>query len=318
MSKALLYPALTVLIWSGFVLVSRVGGLSPLTAYDQTAIRFATAALVLLPVWWRRGEGLAALLHWRRWVLAAIGGAAYSLLMFSGFERAPASHGGLLLPGLIPFGTLLWAWLLLRRPLQILNAGLGLASLGLVGFALVSVEFSRDTLQGDALFVAAVLAWTAYTTLAYRWQVPAWDAACTLALLTALGYLPVWLWLLPSGLADASLGQILLQALYQGVIAIVVAMFFYLRGAELIGPDRMGLCLALVPAVVAATAPWLLDEPVRVSVLICIALVVAGAGLGLWLSRPAEPSNADRDPDEHQQGGDQAEVGHPAVTVRRG
>lgn len=318
MSKALLYPALTVLIWSGFVLVSRVGGLSPLTAYDQTAIRFATAALILLPVWWWRGEGLAALLHWRRWVLAAIGGVGYSLLMFSGFERAPASHGGLLLPGLIPFGTLLWAGLLLRRPLQILNAGLGLAGLGLAGFALVSVEFSRETLLGDVLFVAAVLAWTAYTTLAYRWQVPAWDAACTLALLTAIAYLPVWWWLLPSGLAEASFSQVLVQALYQGVIAIVVAMFFYLRGAELIGPDRMGLCLALVPAVVAATAPWLLGEPVRGPVLACIALVVAGAGLGLWLSRPPGHSRGHGDPSEHQQGGNQAEIGKPAVAVRRG
>lgn len=318
MNKSLLYPAMTVLIWSGFVLVSRVGGLSPLTAFDQTAIRFATAALLLLPVWWWRGEGWRALLQWRRWVLAAVGGAGYSLLMFSGFERAPANHGGLLLPGLIPFGTLFWTWLLLKRPLKIVNAGLLIAALGLAGFAVASLEFSRQTLTGDLLFIASVMAWTAYTTLAYRWQVAAWDAACSLALLTALAYLPVWLLFLPSGLDEASIEQILLQALYQGAIAMLIAMFFYLRSAELIGPDRMGLCLALVPAVVAASAPLLLGEQLQPQVAVCIALVVIGAALGLWLSRPGRPLARPADPGKHQQGRQQPDIGEPAVPVRRG
>ena len=39
------YAALTVAVWSGFILVSRLGGKSPLTGWDVTALRFGTAAL---------------------------------------------------------------------------------------------------------------------------------------------------------------------------------------------------------------------------------------------------------------------------------
>ncbi len=41
-----------VIIWSGFILVSRMGGISQLLSYDVIAIRYITCALVVLPFWW--------------------------------------------------------------------------------------------------------------------------------------------------------------------------------------------------------------------------------------------------------------------------
>ena len=43
--------AVTLLIWASFVVISRVGGQSPLTVFDIAALRIGTAALVLSP-WW--------------------------------------------------------------------------------------------------------------------------------------------------------------------------------------------------------------------------------------------------------------------------
>ena len=57
--RGYLYAALTVAVWSGFILVSRLGGKSPLTGWDVTALRFGTAALVLLPVWLLRRPRLS-------------------------------------------------------------------------------------------------------------------------------------------------------------------------------------------------------------------------------------------------------------------
>ena len=40
----------TLVTWTGFSLISRVGGKSPLTPYDIIALRLITASLVLLPI----------------------------------------------------------------------------------------------------------------------------------------------------------------------------------------------------------------------------------------------------------------------------
>ena len=74
---------LAVLIWSGFILVSRVGGMSVLTPYDVIAIRYATCAVLLFPVW---------LIFYRfnlfrfEFIMSAlIGGLAYAIFAFKGF-----------------------------------------------------------------------------------------------------------------------------------------------------------------------------------------------------------------------------------------
>ena len=43
------YAAITLLIWSGFVVVSRLGSTGTLTPYDIDALRIGTSALVLAP-----------------------------------------------------------------------------------------------------------------------------------------------------------------------------------------------------------------------------------------------------------------------------
>lgn len=68
--------AAVIVIWSGFNIMSRLGGRSPLTPYDMAAIRFVFSGLVCLPfvlMRWRR-------LDWPR--LAVLGGMGYALLVY--------------------------------------------------------------------------------------------------------------------------------------------------------------------------------------------------------------------------------------------
>src|SRR5574338_1197789 len=91
----------TVAIWSGFILISRLGGKSALTPYDVLALRLGTAALLLLPF-----AGSLPAGAWgdrKLWGLALAGGLLYGLLVYAGFKAAPAAHGAILLPGLQPF-----------------------------------------------------------------------------------------------------------------------------------------------------------------------------------------------------------------------
>ena len=69
-------------IWSGFILVSRFGGMSQLQPWDMMAIRYGTCSLILLPVW---------LIWWRfpvwqpRFLISAsLGGLAYALCVEAG------------------------------------------------------------------------------------------------------------------------------------------------------------------------------------------------------------------------------------------
>jgi len=47
--KGFAAAAAVVVVWSGFNIVSRLGGRSPLTPYDMAAIRFVFSGIVCLP-----------------------------------------------------------------------------------------------------------------------------------------------------------------------------------------------------------------------------------------------------------------------------
>lgn len=96
MSSDVLYGLVAALIWGAWPVLSRHGVQQSLTAYDVTALRFAVAGLVLLPVVWRRG--LAGLGWGRATVLACGAGVPYALVTIGGLEFAPAGHAGVIAP----------------------------------------------------------------------------------------------------------------------------------------------------------------------------------------------------------------------------
>ena len=63
------------------------------------------AALLLVPLLAR--GGLARLPIGRALLLAGLGGLGFALLAYNGFRLAPASHGSLLIHGMLPLFTLL-------------------------------------------------------------------------------------------------------------------------------------------------------------------------------------------------------------------
>ncbi len=271
-----LTAALVVAIWTGFILVSRQGGVTPLTAWDLMAIRYGTAAAILLPIYALRMK--FRLFTRRRVCLAAVGGLGYALLAFSGFKRTPATHAAILLPGLLPFAVALAAWLMLgERPGG--RRWLGLAVIG-AGVLCLGIEAFRGHAgmgPGDLLVTGASLAWAGYTVLARRWAADPRETTVAVALLTALAYLPVYAAFLPKHITTVALPEIAGQAVYQGVIATIVQMLLYIRAVALIGPTRLGTLMALVPALAGFAAVPVLGETLSGWVAAGLLLVTAGA-----------------------------------------
>lgn len=120
---------LIIVIWTGFLVVSRLGGTGGLTPYDVTAIRLGTAAVLVLPLWLRGGR--QRLWEPRMLALTLCGGLGYTLFTYSGFRLAPAAHAGVLLSGLQPFLIAWCAWAVMgERPTAQRWAGMAVIAAG--------------------------------------------------------------------------------------------------------------------------------------------------------------------------------------------
>ena len=270
---------LAVACWSGFIIVSRIGGQSALLPTDMLALRFAIAAVLFLPFARRylmRG--------WRGLALALIGGLGYSLLAYLGFRYTSALHAAVMLPGLIPFAAALFSMLLLGERFAVMRqAGFALIAAGVL--LMLFASGGSGSLTGDLLLAAAAGCWALYTVLIRRWQIAALRGAVTLTLLSALLYLPLYWLYLPGQISQAGWQDILLQGVYQGVIAAVLAMLLYLHAVATIGPSAMGALMALVPAISSLAAFSLLAENGTGQMMLAVLLTSIGALLASGIVR---------------------------------
>ncbi|RZI84806.1 MAG: DMT family transporter [Rubrivivax sp.] len=271
----------TVVIWAGFILISRLGGKTGLTGWDIVALRLGTASIVLLPFSLKLPAGT-----WRDprlWTLTALGGLIFLTLVYAGLKLAPAAHGGILLPGIQPFLVTGLAWCLVgSRPSRQRLWGLLPIALGVACVAvpqLMGASNGHSTLAGDALLIGASLAWAAYSVLVKKWAFNAWLLTRVVALGSAAVYLPVYALCLPKGLDKVPLSMLLLQGLYQGLGPTILAMVLFLRSVEILGAERTGALVALVPVLAGLGGVVLLQEPLTPWLVAGLALVSVGAFL---------------------------------------
>ena len=100
---------IVIIIWTSFVVFSRMSGTSSLTAYDVTALRYGVAGIAILPLWWHHRTPI---FEWRKLVLALIGALGFMMFAMNGFRHAPANHAAILLQGFLPFSVAVMAYFL--------------------------------------------------------------------------------------------------------------------------------------------------------------------------------------------------------------
>ncbi len=263
---------LAISCWSGFVLVSRVGGQGTLMPVDTVALRFMIGCLLLLPLAYYHRPWFNV----KGFTLALTGGLGYCFFVYAGFQHTTAVHGAVLLPGLIPFLSALFAFMFLAEKMSALRA-MGLALIG-VGAALMLTETSPNaSMLGDALIVLSVVCWALYTVLAKRWQISPWQATTTVAYGSLVLFLPIYIAFFESKIPMAPWSELLLQGFYQGFIAVIVAMVLYMVAVEKIGPSKMGAMMAFVPVISGLAAVALLSEELTFHGVIALCLTSLGA-----------------------------------------
>ncbi|KXO13393.1 Permease of the drug/metabolite transporter (DMT) superfamily [Moritella sp. JT01] len=271
-----------VLIWSGFILVSRMGGISPLLSYDVIAIRYATCAALVLPIWWFK-------FRFKLWqpkfiVCSLFGGLGYALFAFQGFETTPGSQSAVLLPGLIPVMIIVLS-VVVNKQKHAWSKWFGVAVIT-SGIAVLFLQdfFAQGTLSiGHLSLAGAAFCWGIFSVLLSRWQITPWQATASLAIITCTIYMPIYLLWLPKNISlgmSELWGDILLQSFYQGFLATIVQMLLYVRAVQIIGAANMGTMMAMVPVIAGVSALFVFDEPVKVSLIIAMTMV----SIGVWFA----------------------------------
>ncbi len=264
-------------MWSFWLIVSRVASQSGLTIYDLAAMRYGLASLVALPLclyykpW--RGLSLSKIA-----VLSFILGPVYILIVFSGFLYAPAAHGGIFMNGMLPLFSILFSVVFLRV-LPSLRRFLGAALILICAVLLAwdgSVSSGDNAWFGDLLFVVGALFFSSYVILSERWQLSAMQIIFCGTIVNALLYLPIWAIWLPSGLSDAPMGPLLLQAIYQGFVPNLIGLLFIAHASRAIGNGNTSFILAAVPGVGAILGALVLGESLTVFSILAIIFLTVG------------------------------------------
>lgn len=275
-NEGYVYGIAAALIWAGFILVSRMGGISDLSAYDVIAIRYVTCASILLPLWWFKFR--FKLFTPRLIICSLIGGLAYALCAFSGFQQAPASHAAILLPGMMPLFIIALSYLINKEQHGWHKwLGVGVITSGIAVLFSSTLELDVSILIGDVYFVAAAFLWALFSVLIKRWQVTPWQVTVSLALLTCLFYLPVYLVALPKTIFAASWSDIFLQGFYQGILATIIQMVFYVKAIQKIGPSEMGAVMSMVPIISGIAGIYVFNEALTKELVMGLILVSLGA-----------------------------------------
>ena len=298
---------ITIAIWTSFIVVARLMALKSLTPLDIVACRIVGAALLLLP--WgffmvRKMRVANPQAETSLWIsplplkltvlLGLFGGVGYAVLAYSAFTFAPAAHGSVLMPGLLPLSTALLSVLLLN---EVLNKGrkLGLLLIAcgglLVGGASLLQAYADSALggsvwKGDLLFVCASSCWAFYTVLCRKHKLEAVPTTIAVIVFCVLAFVPLYALLAGAGvlvskLATAPLWEIAFQMFYQGMGSVVISGIAFTQMIRYFGPVRSTMLTAIVPGLSALGAVIFLGEPLGWNLMAGLALVTLGIIVGV-------------------------------------
>jgi drug/metabolite transporter (DMT)-like permease len=272
-----LYGLAAVGIWSGWIVVARLGLRTSLTPWDIAALRFGVAGLILLPYLLNKGLAFDRL-GWAGLAAIVLGGAAPVFLANSGLPFAPAAHAGALFPGVMPLMVALLAAAFLREqftPAKKFGFALILAGVLAVVWGAGSELGSWQNI-GHGLFLGAALAWAFYTVAMRKARLDGLHAAALSAVGSMLLYLPVFALMPWTTLTAASWSDLGLQAFVQGVLTAIVSLLLYGRAVAILGASSGAAFAALCPAMTALLGIPVLGEWPKPIDWMAIGLISAG------------------------------------------
>ena len=273
--------AITMCIWAGFTISSRLTAIWHISAWDITALRFTLAFCILMPILIYKKD-TAFLLQKEPFILAMIGGVAYCLTSYSAFHYVPAAHAAIFLNGCIPLCTALAAYFLFKQSFDRHTwISLSIMLAAIVGMSVLMYQETGVAFSlGDLLFFISAIWWGIFTVLLKQWKLSAFHSMAGVAIWSAIVYVPIYLLFLPKHLDQASMSHIVMQTLFHGVFVVIIATLAYIEAIKQLGAFQVGSIVTLAPFIAAIIAVPLLGEPLS------FAIICGLVGMGIGALQP--------------------------------
>ena len=271
------------LFWSGAFIAARAlrNDVDPATL---TLLRWSLALLAFVPFTGAKAWRCRAVVL-REWRLLAglgiTGLAAFHTLTNLAMHTTTALNAILML-SLVPATILLGGALSgSSRPAPVQWAGTAVSLLGaaiLITRGSLDALLGLDLVRGDLWMIVGVLLWTVYSLLLRRRpaDLPP-DVALMASIVPAIAALLPVVLLRPGGVALPALGPFVVGAiLYIAIFASLIAFSLWAYGVSVIGPERAGQYVHLMPVFGAVLSTVLLGEVIVAAQLAGAAFVFAG------------------------------------------
>ncbi|EPF70418.1 DMT family transporter [Acinetobacter rudis] len=276
-TQGYIFVVITMCIWGGFTITSRLNAVWHISPWDITAFRFGLAFLILFPILLIRKD-TAFLWHKEPFILALIGGVAYCLVSYSAFHYAPAAHAAIFLNGFLPLCTAVAAYILFKEPFERdtwISVVIMLSAIVIMSYLMYRSTGTAFGL-GDLLFFTSAVLWAVFTVLLRHWKLSAWHSMTSVAIWSAIIYLPIYLLFLPHQYQQVQPMHMLMQTLFHGIFVVMVATMAYVEAIKRLGAFKTGSIVTLAPFIAAVVAVPLLNEPLSPAIMFGL----LGMGIG--------------------------------------
>lgn len=283
--RGLAFASISVLIFSGWFVVTRFTVTHQLRIWDVTALRFGVGAILLSPVLFKQRLPAAA---WLEGLLySVLWGAPFVLLVAMGLKLTTAAQASSIVPALMPVIAGLIGWVCTKRRPEVSTIWSYLAIL----IGLVALVISRPVADGAidplgyGVLVLAAMTWAVYSVRFRTSRLTALQSAALICFWSAVIFIPAYVGWNLSRLGQASSREIAFQLVYQGVLMSGVALFAYNRAVALLGAGVAAATMALIPVLATLLAVPVLGEVP--SLLGVVAIIVIACGVAVVARRPS-------------------------------
>jgi drug/metabolite transporter (DMT)-like permease len=294
---------MTAIFWGGTFISGRMLADS-VAPFSAAFFRFLFAAVCLYAIVARREGRIPAIKKEQLLPVALLGMTgvfAYNVLFFSGLKLVPAGRASIIIANNPLVLSMLAALFFGDRLTPIRVMGILISVFGAV-FAISDGDplmlFDGGVGQGDLYIFGCVLSWSAYSLLG-KHVMQSLSPLTAVAHSAAIGMVallvpaclegmpaavPFYSWIDWSNLA------------YLGCFGTVLGFVWYYEGIRTVGPSRASLFINFVPISAICLAHLILNEPLRLSLLVGVAMVIAGVTLnhmpasGVVFSKPKTPA----------------------------
>jgi len=290
----ILVALITVSIWAVFIVATRFSVSTNFTVEEVLILRLVPSTLIMAP-FMIKYDLIPRGLSWLKAGMLMIGASAiFPYIVSSGLSFAPASDGGVLAPGMLPFWTALAAFFILGEKLdQVRRTGLLIILMGALMVGLWQIIFNSDegVWRGHILFLIGSGLFAIYSVIFRQSGLTPLHGLLIGLFWGTLFITPILLLTGKVTFHDVSAFDIGITIFIQSLVIGILATILFNYGVRLIGASEMGAFGALTPILAMMGGILFLNESVPAIKMAGIFLVAIGVFLASGILKQKNNQN---------------------------